>query len=82
VVLWTISNELTKLFNIVTIGALRISENFGHQSRHNNFINSAIRIWGDDSTTREVNTLSRQILTETTVLTFNSLAQRSDRLVA
>ena len=74
----TLSYQGSKLFNIVLIYTIRIRQDFSHQFWHDNFVNSTIRIWGDYSATSEVDTLTRQVLAETTMFAFNSLTESSD----
>ena len=68
-------DQFAKLLDIVTIDFLGEGQHFGHKYRNHDFINCAIRIWRDNGTTCEVDTLTRQVLSEATMLAFDALAQ-------
>ena len=74
-------DQFTKLLNVVAIDSFREGEHFSHQHRYHDFIDSAIRIRGDNGTTREVDTLARQVLSEAAVLAFDALAQTATWLL-
>lgn len=40
----SISDKLSQFFDIVAVGAFGVCEHLGHQSRYNDFVDSAVRV--------------------------------------
>lgn len=77
VILRSLKDQASKLFDVVAIDFVRESQDFGHEDRHHDFIDSAVGVRRDDRAASEVDTLTGQILSEPTMLAFNTLTQTS-----
>lgn len=81
-VIRAVSDKLTQLFDVVAVGAFWIGQDLGHESGHDDFINSAVGVWGDNCAACKVDALAGEVLAEAAVLSFEALIERSDRFVA
>src|ERR1700712_3433409 len=79
VYIWSIFHALPQLFYILFLNSFGVCKIFGNQNRDCDLIDSQIRIRRNDSSTREVNTLSRKISSESTLFSFQSLAEAPNR---
>jgi hypothetical protein len=57
--------------------ALGIRQNLCNTLRDGNLVYAKVRIWRDDSTSREIDALPREIATETPLLSFQALTESS-----
>lgn len=74
-------DQFAKLLDIVSIDSLWEGEHFGHKYGYHDFIDCAIRVRRDNGSTCEVNTLTRQVLSEATMLAFDALAETATWLL-
>ena len=76
-VLGSLKDQASKLVDVVAIDLVRESQDFSHEDRHHDFIDSAVGVRGNDRAASEVDTLTGQILSEPAVLAFHTLTQTS-----
>jgi len=70
----TVPYQFSQNFDIVSVSAFRERQNFRHKSWHYDLIDCTVGIWGNNSSACEIDSLSRQILSKTTMLAFDPLA--------
>ena len=78
----SIADRLLQSIDIVCCNAFRVCEDLGYTLGYGDLIDPQVRIRRDDSTAGEVDTLSGEITTETTLLSLQSLAKTSYWLLA
>jgi len=77
----TIPHSHPQLFYVKCCNTLRIRQNLGNAFRYSDFINTQVWVWRDDSTTREVDTLSGEISTKAALLSFETLTEPTNGLL-
>ena len=77
----TVEHELFQLLDVVSCNLLGIGEVLCDTLWNSNFLDAQVGIWPNDGTAREVNTLSRQVLTETSTLALQPLRETAHCLL-
>lgn len=78
----TVPYKFSQNLDIVSIGSFRERQDFRHESWHYDLIDSTVRIRRNNGSTSEIDTLSRKILSKTTMLAFDPLAKCTDRFIS
>jgi len=73
----SISHSFAESVYVEASHALGIGQNLCNTFRDGNLVYAKVRIWRDDSTSREIDALSREIATKTALLSFQALTESS-----
>jgi hypothetical protein len=75
VLIASISHSIAEPVYVEASHALGICQNLCNTFRDGDLVYAKVWIWGDDSTSREIDALPREIATETTLLSFQALTK-------
>jgi hypothetical protein len=77
VLIASISHSIAESVYVEASHALGIRQNLCNTFRDGNLVYAKVRIWRNDSTSREIDALPRKIATETPLLSFQALTESS-----
>jgi len=66
--IWTIPDKLLNFLHIMLVNSLRIGQVLCYVDGNHNLINPTVGVWGNDSSSSEINSLSGQIQPEPALL--------------
>ena len=75
--IWPVSYKTFELLHVVLIDSFRIGEVLGYVDWNHYLIDGTVRVWRDNSSSSKIYSLTRQVLSETTMLPLKPLAQGS-----
>jgi len=78
----TVPYKFSQNFDIVSVGPFRECQDFSHESWHYDLIDSTVGIRRNYGSASEIDTLSRKILSKTTMFAFDPLTKRTDRFIS
>jgi hypothetical protein len=73
VLVGALTHKVSQLFDVVPVDSVWERQHLRHKRWHDNFIDGAVGVRGDDCASREIDTLATQVLSESPVLAFDSL---------